>query len=371
MKNKTITIIVFLAVLAINLAFGLPRLSRYSAVDEPYWTYDRTSQFWESIAERKWRSTNVNDKPGITVAILSGLGLTQVDPMQFKSIRDEIKTFDQIESIRKINFFLRLPIYLFSLLMLWSFFILLKKLFDERIALFSIIFIGLSPIILGISLIINPDSLLWIFLPLSILSYLVFQKEQRRKYLIWSGIFLGLSLLTKYVANILYIYFLVLIFFEYVYSTSVKEKEAVLKYLKKALLEYAIIVGISMATFFILFPAVWVHPQMLLKGTFLSKAFESTWSLFAVLFGLIMADALILKGKAAKWLTDRFDHYKIALLKLTSLIFLLAVAFVLLNTYLGMKFYDFERILASPKAGTDNPFVLAFFSKIFLRIYMP
>jgi len=342
---------IILSVLAINLAFGLPRLARFSAVDEPYWTYGRTPKFWNAIKNHKWRSTNINDKPGITVAIISGAGLLSADPMSYAKIRDEVKTQDQISAIRQINFSLRLPIFLFCLLMLPVFYFLLKKLFSEKNALLSLIFIGLSPIILGMSLLINPDSLLLVFLPLSILSFLIFQKEANRKYLYLSGLLLGLSLLTKYVANILYIYFISLIFLDYIFSEKNRTVQIV-PYLKRAFLDYAILVGISMAVFFVIFPATWKSPEMVLGGTFLSVAFKSTWPFFAGFIGLVLADILFLQGRVTAKTLGFFREYKSAIIKFFTIIFLALTAAVLLNTYLGMKFYDFEAILSSPKGGS-------------------
>ncbi|MEK7598441.1 MAG: glycosyltransferase family 39 protein, partial [Patescibacteria group bacterium] len=247
------------------------------------------------------------------------------------------------------------------LLMLLVFFAFLKKLFNTSIALFGLIFIGLSPIILGMSLLINPDSLLLVFLPLSVLSFLIFQKESNRKYLYLSGLFLGLSLLTKYVANILYVYFLGLIFLDYIFSER-SRSVPIVQYLKKSLLNYAILVGISLAVFFALFPATWVRPEMVLQGTFLSTAFASTWPFFAGFIGLILADALFLRGRVTAGTLGFFSKYKSIFIKIFTLIFLALVATVLLNTYLGMKFWDFEAILSSPKGEAGSSFEPYIFS---------
>jgi 4-amino-4-deoxy-L-arabinose transferase-like glycosyltransferase len=238
--------------------------------------------------------------------------------------------------------------------MLLVFYFFLKKLFGETIALLGFIFIGLSPIIFGISLIINPDSLLWIFLPLSLLSYFVFKKEEKVPYLWASGIFMGLSLLTKYVANILYIFFFMLPFLEYIF---LEKKPALTSYLKKAFLNYATMVLISMAIFFFLYPASWVDFDVLLKGTFLSKAFETTWPLFAGIFILITIDIFALKNKATQWVLNFVSKHRNLLVQTVSVIFLFAIAFVLLDTYAGMKPFDFVSILSSPKGiGARNIF---------------
>jgi 4-amino-4-deoxy-L-arabinose transferase-like glycosyltransferase len=356
-KQKITIFAVILAVLAINLFFGLPRLAGYSSVDEPYWTYDRTPDFWRAIANKKWKNTKINDKPGVTTAAISGLGLPFIpNPLEYKSLRQEPKNTETLQDIKDINFALRLPIYLTTLAFLLIFFWLLKKLLGDTVALLSFIFIGLSPIILGVSLIINPDSLLWGFLPLSILSYLVYQKsassgKEQKKYLIFCGIFLGLSLLTKYVANILYVYLLGLLFLEYIYNFH--GTKTFFEYLKKALLNFAIIIAISGLTFFALFPATWKDPSMVLKGTILSVAFKSTWPIFATFLGLILADMLILKSKISSLAINFLAKYGSYLKKTIGSIMLLGIIFVFFNVLGGMKIFDFVAEMASPKGGQE------------------
>jgi hypothetical protein len=292
MAKKAIIPIVILFVLGINLFLGFSRLGKYSAVDEPYWTYGRTSQFWKAVKYHNWESTDVNDKPGITVALLSGFGLLKYDPMRYESLREEPKTDQQLFAIQEIDFYFRLPIFLFCLLMLPVFYFFLKKLFGKFVALLSFIFIAFSPIIFGMSLIINPDSLLWTFLPLSLLSYFVFQKENKKRYLFLAGIFLGLSLLTKYVANILYIFFLILPFFEYIF---LEEKPRLRKFILSSLANYLILAATSILVYFVLYPATWIDPGIILAGTFLSQAFETTWPIFAAFFALIAFDTFLLR----------------------------------------------------------------------------
>jgi 4-amino-4-deoxy-L-arabinose transferase-like glycosyltransferase len=362
--KKYVAPAIIVIVLLVNLTLGLARLGNYSSVDEPYWTYGRITKFWNGIKAHNWKTTSVNDKPGITVAILSGAGLATIDPMPYKSLRGDVKTDAELRDINTINFAFRLPIYLFCVLLLPFFYILLRKLFNQTTALIGFTLIGLSPIILGISLIINPDSLLWIFLPLSFLSYLVFQRTESKKYLYWSGFLLGLALLTKYVANILYIFFFFLPFLEYILA---EKKPELRPYLKKSLRQYAILIGISMATYFILYPATWVNPKILLDGTFLSQAFRSTWPLFVGLALFIVADILFFKDRLTKWTLDFLSTYRHLLVQAISTIFLMGIIFTLLNTYTGMRLFDTAATLASPKGeGTG---LLLYADKITADIY--
>ena len=148
MLKKIFPIAIIALVLAINLFLGLTRLKNYSAVDEPYWTYQRTPKFWNAVLNAKWSKTDINDKPGITVALLSGAGLLKIDPLLYKELREKEKTPEQLEKINTINFFFRLPIFLLALALLPLFYWLLRKLFDETTALIGFLFISLSPILL-------------------------------------------------------------------------------------------------------------------------------------------------------------------------------------------------------------------------------
>ncbi len=368
MKQKKIVIAFFiLLVLILNLSLGLTRLSHYSAVDEPYWIYKRIPKYWKAIKEQKWRHTNINDKPGITVALISGIGLFSVNPLPYKSLRQEVKTPTQTNYFSKINFSLRLPIYLATIIFLLIFFLLLQKLFNTSVALTALTFIGLSPIILGMSLIINPDSLLWGFLPLSILSYLIHQKEkQSKKYLYLTGIFLGLALLTKYVANILYVYFLGLIFLEYIYYFQ--KKKPFFNYLKKALLDFSFIIAISMAVFFLLFPATWKHSEILLKGTLFSKAFKSTWPIFIGFFALLLADLGINKSRLSSLVMNFLTKYRDLFQKIIGGLILIITGFIFYNIFTGMTIWNFEAIMASPKGGSGFA-LMDFISKVIADLY--
>ena len=362
--KKYITPAIIVIVILVNLTLGLARLGNYSSVDEPYWTYGRITKFWNGIKAHNWKTTSVNDKPGITVAIISGAGLMEINPMPYKSLRGDVKTDAELRDINTINFAFRLPIYLFCVILLPFFYILLRKLFDQTTALIGFALIGLSPIILGISLIINPDSLLWIFLPLSFLSYLVFQRTESKKYLYWSGFLLGLALLTKYVANILYIFFFFLPFLEYILA---EKKPELRSYLKKSLLHYGILVGISMATYFLLYPATWVNPKILLDGTFLSQAFRTTWPLFVGLVVFILGDTFLLKNKLTKWTLDTFSTHKHILIRSVAILFLAGIIFTMLNTYTGMRIFDTAATLASPKGESHS--LLLYADKITADIY--
>ncbi|NTW27674.1 MAG: hypothetical protein HGA36_05085 [Candidatus Moranbacteria bacterium] len=349
MKEKIITIAIFLTIITSSFYFGFARLENFSGVDEPYWSYGRVPNFWNAIEEMKWKATNICDKPGITIASVSGAGLLLMDenPKDFQKFRFQPKSPEVLQQIQNIYFNLRLPVFLFTLLILPLFYFLIKKLLGRTTARFAVIFIGFSPVLLGISLIINSDAMLWIMTALSTLSLFIFLKNNQRKYLLLSGFFLGLSVITKYVANVLFVYFFAIFFLEYILHAHKEIKVG--EYLKKALLNYSLLFLTAMVTAFAFFPATWVKFSVLINATVGNDVFSSTWPLFVGVIGLIALDMLAFKTKISTKFFGFLAKHSSLLVKTIAAIFLLLVAFVLLHVYAKLSIYDLQTIIASPK----------------------
>lgn len=354
MKKRITTLLIFIVIIISSLYFGLPRLHNFTGVDEPYWSYGRVPKFWTSVATHKWSGTNVSDKPGATLAIVSGAGLPLVgeNPKNYQSIRYEAKTPGQMQRIRDIYYDLRLPVFLFTLLMLPVFYLLLRKLLGTRVARFSLIFIGLSPVLLGISLIINSDAMLWILTALSTLSLFVFLKTNEKKYLLLSGFFLGLSVITKYVANVLFVYFFLILMMEYIFHAHKTQKIG--EYLKGAFLNFLILLGMTMITAFVFFPAAWVKLSVLLNATVTNPVFSSTLPLFAGIIVLLGIDTLLLNNKFSGLLFNFLVKYKSILAKTISAVFLVSVTVVFLHVFFQVKIYNIEALISAPKGITPT-----------------
>ncbi|PIU08885.1 MAG: hypothetical protein COZ85_02550 [Candidatus Moranbacteria bacterium CG_4_8_14_3_um_filter_34_16] len=359
-KNKIVIALIFLSILSSSLYFGLPRLHDFSGVDEPYWSYDRVPKFWQSIKTKNWKSTNICDKPGVPLAIISGIGLPLIsqDIKTLGKLRYEPKTTEQLEAIRNLYHKLRFPVFIFTLLVLPVFYFLIKKLLGETTANFALIFIGLSPILLGISLIINSDSILWIVTALSTLSLLNFFKSDEKKYLILSGFLLGLSVITKYVANMLFIYFFLLFFLEYIFYAH--QKMEIGKYLKKTFINYFGLVAIVILTAFIFFPAAWIKFSVLWNATLGNPVFSSTWPIFVGTILFLSIDTLLLKNKILNYIFKFLIHYKKILLNLIVTVFIIFISIVFLHVFLNIQIYDIQDFISSPKGigqdfkSTDN-----------------
>ena len=370
-KKNIFSMIFVIFIMITNFGFGYYHLSEKAAVDERLWIFGRIQKFWNNVGEGEFHKTTVSDKPGITLAIISGTGLSQIDPKNFSDSywKNTENPSERIETIKKINNSFRFPVLLFGSLMLPFFYFLTKKLFGRLIALVCVSGIGLSPILLGISTIVNPDSILWIFAPLSILSFLLYLKGNT-KYLFVSGIFLGLSILTKYVANILYIFFFTLILLEYFLNRFELNGESPVSYFKRKIVDFFNLVLVSFLSFYLLLPAVWEQPSRVLEATIFSVVFQKILLPFLLIILIFSVGTFIGKGRF-------FSKFSLFISKNRKYVFSILFGFILFlivatmaNTFLEMKFFDFEAILASPKTSYhfSNQFsnILAgFYSLIF------
>jgi len=220
MKNKRIIIpfmdnkkIPFLSILALSVclfyAFGAYHLGKFKTADEYYWIQERVPQYWDALSSQNLKKTLINDKPGISVALVSGAGLLfEEAPIRYLTkVDDDLKTY-AVEKSERVNLAFRLPILIFNGFFLIFFFWIIRRTTENRwIALWSVILMSLSPILIGISQIINPDSLLWAFSTAAIFSYFALLKTGEKKFIFLTSLFAGFSVLSKYTADILFPFF--------------------------------------------------------------------------------------------------------------------------------------------------------------------
>lgn len=366
--------ILLLMLLAISAVFMLHNLGKFAAVDEPLWTYDRIPQYWKGIFTKDVEKTMISDKPGVTVALVSGPVLSQLNPKEYRTKKEAGEIIKPGKNLERFNYLFRLPIALFALFAIFPFYFLISKLFNPSTALFSGIFIFLSPILIGISRIINPDSLFWIFVPLSIISYLLCIKENNRKYAILAGIFFGLALLTKYVANILFLYYLAVPLLAGLFG--------LVRNLKKSLVDYLIVSGAAIVVFILFLPATWLQPALILDATILSQAFGNYGFAFLVVLGLIFAETIIFNNKFFQKICFFFRNYRQQIFFSVYGIFIFFSLFAVANVFGEMRWIDFEGAVTSPKtfhqvSGIFSLFAAGFYSLVFgvspllLAVFLP
>ncbi len=345
-KSKNLWIFgVLVAVIIIHFWFGLFNLNKEAYSDERLWTYggeSRIEDYWKNIKNRDWIKTRPSDKPGVTLAIISGIGLIWETPSSFFE-----NTHDK-QALLHMLFVMRLPVVIFDTLMLLVFFWVIRKLTEEKTALTATAFIALSPILMGISHIINPDALIYVFMPLSFFCYLVYEKKNSLFWLYLTGLFLGLGLLTKYISNLLIIFFFLSVFTSFILKE--KNDKKIANFMREKLLDYATLVFIAITVFYILYPGTWVKLDRILIGTILSEPFLPIWKPFVFVVMLVIADLAFLNSRMVGFVLETKRKFRFSILLLVPVIFLLASLFAFWNTYSGMPLVDFQTGLSSPKS---------------------
>ena len=80
-KKSYVWTALFLIVIPLGIYFwfGLQHLTQFETADEHLWISDpyagRIQQYWNAFAQKDWKSTDINDKPGVTLALISGIGM--------------------------------------------------------------------------------------------------------------------------------------------------------------------------------------------------------------------------------------------------------------------------------------------------------
>lgn len=283
------------------LSFGLYHLTKFETTDEHFWKYDRIEKYINAIKEHDISKTRINDKPGVTVALTSGTGMlfgpSQSDHMDLKgenshmyydeSRKKDVKLYDMFNTkiTERFNLHLRLPILLFNALLVLPliFFLTYQITKNYFIAGSTILFVGLSSALIGISQIINPDSLLWSTSAVAVLSFIALTYTQKKYLIFITGVATGAAILSKYTANLLFLMY-PLFFFLYAvfYDKTTPNKQIIMDYIKNL----SLIVLTTFVTFSLFLPAVFSKPAHFLYGTFYSPPFEPIVNIFIKLLNL-------------------------------------------------------------------------------------
>ena len=328
--------------LLIYFIFGFYHLSDFITADEHFWLpnsgFERIADYWNAMKKGEWSKTRINDKPGITLAYTSGIA------MLFDNGKGQIvnngttKHFDPARTLQ-INFLYRLPILILSGLFSLFFFWIIKKITaDEWIALWSATLILLSPILLGISQIVNPDSLFWIFASAAMFSFFAYLQKSEKKTAVLAGLFLGLGLASKYVSVILFPFFFLMMLAFYLFEFE-DWKDRIPELRRRIVrngLVYLAILASGMLIFAVLMPASFVEPKVFYAGTIGFPGMKSIFWAVMALNALMIVDAWLNRGRV---LTFSFSKLEILKKILPPLIYLVLSATVvfLLADYLSRE----------------------------------
>lgn len=357
--------IAFLTVFAFA-SFGWYHLGKFETTDEHLWKYKRIGDYWEGWREWKLEKTYINDKPGITVGIFSGLGLipdahperSELVPLSL----EEAKLFEDYreDQTELVNIRFRWPILMVNTLAIIAFFFLIQSIFRSLpISLLATLLIGLNPILVGIAQVINPDSFFWLFGFLSVLCYLGFLFHDKLRFLLATGILTGFALLSKYTAFLLFPLFGLFLIGYFLFSVDEPRALLTRQTVMKHLLAFLKIFSLATLTFFLLLPATFLDPSLFFKGAsqFLDPNKWPYWVVGLSLFAAFVftawkygADNRVLALQ--NWLKER------SLFLIRGVVFILGTIIVvsLINVWSGQALAPVEALRDAAYANEPQAF---------------
>ncbi len=327
-------LVLLFVVIAIFIGSGFYHIDKFETSDEHFWRLERIPQYWTALKNNDIDATYINDKPGVSIALISGTGLPFVSQNRndYTTIQDFTMT---------LNRALRIPLVLFNgLVMLPLLYWLLWRAFDRRVASLGIVFIGINPILIGISQIINPDALLWSFSAGALFSFFALLKTNEKKFVILTGVLTGFALLSKYTANLLFVFYVLIAILWLLYEKTKNTHLWTRAFLSRFLL---ITLG-AIAIFLIFIPAVRENTTLFFYGTFLSPALKKILIPLLFFFVFLIIDSFFFKTRATTTIVRFFRKIRTPLFVICAIPLLLLIVFALINAWTNASFITLDNL---------------------------
>jgi 4-amino-4-deoxy-L-arabinose transferase-like glycosyltransferase len=269
MKLRTIGVSLFLLLLAL-----VPRvlgLNVFLTNDERRWV-DRSIMFLQALLDGNLGGT-ASGHPGVTTMWTAAIALTTQYASKARLQGMPISVIGLREFLRRVPVrpvlapdvlaAVRLPTVVLVSLAVVGIYLLLRRLFDDKIALLSAALVALDPFYLAYSRLLHHDALATTFMILSLLGLMVYlERERSGGYLLLSGLMAGLAFLSK-ASSLFLIPFMV---WPILLSNwprgqgtgGAAQREDALLHGAKTYLAWC---ALSLLTVIVFWPAMWVDPM--------------------------------------------------------------------------------------------------------------
>ncbi len=286
--------IMLIGLFLLALTARIGGLDEYVTVDEPYWVrashgfisgllYDDyicpPIRDGRSFETNGWGCTLQGFHPGVTTMWAGSLGFLlhywQTAPpgvslqAHLESLAGSMYDYHTTPELVRLT---RLPIVFLSALFIVLFYLMLRKLLPERVALTATLLLVIHPFHISLSRVLHHDALTTTFIVLSLLAMIGYWlKGWGLRWLIISAILAGLAVLSKPVG-----WFTIplagLVGVIGVYYSWVQTQSFHWAKIKQLALEGILWGVIVLITFVALFPAMWVIPGAVIKHVFIESA---------------------------------------------------------------------------------------------------
>ncbi len=324
----------FTVILGLYILFGSLHLTQFLTADEHYWLYERVPKYWNAWGDGELKKTFINDKPGISLALVTGPALLFLPDTSEHCVEEKNRLYDcQTQDTAKLLLAFRLPILLVNGLILIYLFFLLTRLFGSWTALFATTLTGLSPILIGMTQIVNPDALLWSTGAAALFSFFAVLKDGQTKDIIATAVFTTLAILSKYTALILFPSFALALLIHFIATLEDHSAEALHTTLKNDLRRLIMIAAGTAGLTLLLVPAFLLDRKYLAE--YLATVPDKEVLVFVVL-PIVLAflmDIFVFQSKILITLR-KLIHQSLPLFRSVALFSILLVVSVIAARYL-------------------------------------
>lgn len=349
-----IVVIVSLFLSLVFARFALHNLADFETTDEKLWKETRIPQYWKGWEIGRetgnWEKININDKPGVTLALLSGFYLKSIpDPTgldhSLRSHGEIAYTRFDTEDMEEVNSALRTPVVAAATVAVFA--ILLLVFIWSRSVVLTVaagIFIALNPMLIGISQILNPDATFWFTALAALVGFLCMLRVKA----VWTwplsllvGTSFGFALLSKYTANLLPLFFLLLLLATLLEKKSNTERRSILR---RTLLQLILIFAIGYGLYGALFPIVLVDHNLFLLRTIYSEWLRPVlWPMLGV-YGFLLLDAFFVRAYCTNHIMSFFRKYLHWILRVAAGALFLLFALCIANAWTDGSIVPLEHL---------------------------
>ncbi len=251
-------------------------------VSRPIVWSDRAFHFGNAVLEQDWATTYQRYHPGVSLMWLTGTGLQIFSRLQGGLTPDQMLGVEPTKPGTLTQSVVAgvIPLALTIAFCIALTYPLLSRLAGRTIAFVAAVFLVFDPFFIEYSKVIHPDALLSSLMIVSILMLLVYLKEKQNIWLVLSGIFTGLSLLSKTPAIFMLPYTALLVsavtFWRQYQDRDLVQRTDWKGVIWQAFSTLAIWGIIALAVFIILWPAMWVEPVEVFKRLLYGITFHRT-----------------------------------------------------------------------------------------------
>jgi len=262
-----------LGLVALTLIPRLIGIDRFATVDEPYWL-TAGANFYYALGQREFAATVYDYHPAVTTMWIIAVAMLIYFPQYrglgqgyFDVYKDSLEQFLLAHDRTPLGLLTtaRLLQVVVIVVLLAAVFVLLRRLFDERLALVAVLLVSFDPFFLGHSRLLNHEAMMSLFVLVAVLalaSHLF--KRRSMAWLVVSGAAAGLAQLTKSSA-IIVIPVAGLLLITAGWNQARQKRQAPWLALLKDLAAW---MGVLAAVYFLLWPGMWVAPATMLREVF-------------------------------------------------------------------------------------------------------